>query len=377
MAMEVSFRQLNGEAMILEVMPDMTGRELKARIKECQLWDDELTRKTTRVDIVVGASRMLKNDETAAGAGLSPESEATVILRQNTVTCSNKRELAQLADNQNGTRPKSDRRHSESLFVVQITNGVTAIVQEAFWGCNLLASVTIPNSVTHIGSRAFADCSSLASVTIPDSVMEIGEAAFAGCSSLASVTIPSSVTQIGSNAFGKCSSLASVTIPDSVTQIGNGAFEECSSLASVTIPDSVTQIGMSAFAECSSLASVTIPNSVTQIGVGAFAGCRSLASVTIPDSVTHIGCGAFAGCRSLASVTIPDSVTQIGEAAFLRCSALTLVLPITRIRLEEEAFSGCQRIQAKECECQGCEYSWFLDGWVCPRRWRSSLHGRR
>ncbi|CAK9095656.1 Putative surface protein bspA-like (TvBspA-like-625) [Durusdinium trenchii] len=277
MAMEVSFRQLNGEAIILEVMPDMTGQELKEQIKERQHWDDELTRKTTRVDIVVGASRILKNDETAAGAGLSPESEATVILRQNTVTCSDKREFvrcvpelafesssfrAQLAqyldsdDDEDGVVDYNfDHLDLESLFVVQITNGATAIVQNAFRCCTLLASVNIPNSVTEIGNDAFAKCSSLATVTIPDSVTEIGEAAFAGCS-------------------------------------------------------------------------------------------------------------------SLASVTIPDSVTEIGEAAFAGCNALTLVLPITRIRLGKEAFSGCQRILAKECECQTCEYMWFLNGWVCPKqRW--------
>ena len=77
--MEVSFRQLSGAVMILEVMPEMTGRELKQRIKDRQLWNDELTRKTTRVDILVGPSRLLTNNETAADAGLSSESEVTII----------------------------------------------------------------------------------------------------------------------------------------------------------------------------------------------------------------------------------------------------------------------------------------------------------
>ena len=79
--------------MILEVMPEMTGWELKQRIKDRQLWDDELKRKTTRVDIVLGPSRVLTNNETAADAGLPSESEATIILRSNTVTCSDKREF--------------------------------------------------------------------------------------------------------------------------------------------------------------------------------------------------------------------------------------------------------------------------------------------
>ena len=164
MAMNVPFRQLNGEAMVLEVMPDDTGRELKEWIKGCQPWDDEFTRKTTRVDIVVGPSRVLTNDVTAADAGLCPESDVTVILRRNTVTCSHKGELAQFGD----------EIDLKSFFVVQIPSGTSEIVHHAFSQCGNLASVIIPNSVTEIWRGAFAHCSSLASVTIPDSVTEIG-----------------------------------------------------------------------------------------------------------------------------------------------------------------------------------------------------------
>ncbi|CAJ1380953.1 unnamed protein product [Effrenium voratum] len=141
----------------------------------------------------------------------------------------------------------------------------------------------------------------------------------------------------------------------------------CSSLASVTIPGSVTQICDCAFKDCSSLASVTIPDSVTWIGDGAFQSCSSLASVTIPDSVTHIAKNAFENCNSLACVTVPDCVIE--EDAFAGCSALTLVVPIFGRRLRVAALTGCKQIQAKECACQECEYKWFLNGWVCPRRW--------
>ncbi|CAK8995179.1 unnamed protein product [Durusdinium trenchii] len=337
----ISFRQLNGEAIVLDIIPDITGQELKERIKKCQLWDDELTRQTTRVDIVVGASRVMKNDETAADAGLSPESDVPVVLKQNAVTCSQKGEIDRFGHDID----------LESLLVVYIPSGATEIYPLAFENYKKMASVTIPDAVTLIGSRAFGSCSSLASVTIPNSVTRIGYGAFAGCSSLESVTIPDSVTQIESRAFESCRSLS------------------CSSLASVTIPNSVTYIGVRAFFGCSSLEHVTIPNSVTKICDGAFAGCSSLASVTIPDSVTQIGLVAFKKCEALASVTIPNSVTKIGERAFQGCSALTLVVPVTRTWWEFGAFMGCKQIRAKECECQECEYEWFLQGeYECPRR---------
>ena len=274
--MKLSFRQLNGEAMVLEVMPEVTGRELKERIKDCQLWDDELTRQTTKVDFVVGASRILKNDETAAHAGLSPESEVTVILRKNIVTCSHRQEFAQFRD------------EIEYPFTVQIPRSATKIRPEAFVNCYTLASVNIPDSVTLIGSGAFAGCSSLASVNIPDSVTHIGREAFEGCSSLASVTIPDSVTQIGLGAFKKCEALASVTIPNSVTKIGYGAFAGCSSLASVTIPDSVTEIGETAFQGCSAL-SLVVPMTQTRWEFGPFMGCKRMPKNSIVKSAHTTG----------------------------------------------------------------------------------------
>jgi hypothetical protein len=70
-------------------------------------------------------------------------------------------------------------------------------------------------------------------VNIPDSVTTIGNEAFYGCNSLASITIPDSVTSIGERAFYLCDGLTSVTISDSVTSIGNYAFGYCSSLTSV------------------------------------------------------------------------------------------------------------------------------------------------
>ena len=205
---------------------------------------------------------------------------------------------------------------------VTISDGVSRIGNNAFYGCRSLASVTIPNSVTTIGNSAFYGCRILASIEIPSSVTTIGNSAFYRCSSLANVNIGNSVTTIGNSAFYGCSSLTSVTIPNSVTTIERSAFSDCSNLTSVTIPSSVTTIGSSTFWKCSSLTSVTIPNSVTTIGNSAFYGCSSLTRIEIPESVTTIGSATFLECSSLTSVIIPNSVTEIGRSAFLRCNDL-------------------------------------------------------
>ena len=68
----------------------------------------------------------------------------------------------------------------------------------------------IGNGVTAIGNSAFDGCESLVDLTLGSSVRSIGTRAFYGCSSLAEITLPSSVISIGSQAFYECTSLKEV-----------------------------------------------------------------------------------------------------------------------------------------------------------------------
>lgn len=116
----------------------------------------------------------------------------------------------------------------QSVTEVEIPSKIkglpVTIIEEAFYGCENLTSITIPESVTSIGDLAFFYCKNLISITIPDGVTSIGVNAFGYCTSLTSITIPNSVTSIGNYALEYCTSLTSITIPDSVASIGNGAF---------------------------------------------------------------------------------------------------------------------------------------------------------
>ena len=208
---------------------------------------------------------------------------------------------------------------------VVISNGVTDVGGNAFFGCTSLTSVTIPDSVTSIGYDAFEECTSLASVTIPDSVTSIGRGAFYSCTSLTKITIPEGVKTIEKNTFFNCKGLTSVTIPGSVTWIDNGVFSGCTSLTNIEIPESVGYLGDSVFNNCTSLSSVEIPDNVSAIGMYAFYGCTSLTNVMIPGSVTRILAFTFNGCTNLTSVTIPKSVTSIKNDAFSKCDNLEVV----------------------------------------------------
>ena len=247
----------------------------------------------------------------------------------------------------------------DSLASVIIPNSVTSIGKEAFYYCTRLASVTIGNSVTSIGVNAFQNCTNLSSVIIGNSVTSIGETAFRNCSSLTSITIPNSVTTMGKCVFAYCSNLKTVTIGSGLTAIQGGTFSSCTRLTSITIPNSVTTIEDNAFENCSSLTSITIPNSVTSIGSYAFDGCTGLTSITIPNSVTTIKKSAFKNCSSLTSITIPNSVTTINVSTFENCSSLTsITIPNSVTIIANDAFKGCTGMTDVYCYANPSAFRW-------------------
>lgn len=268
----------------------------------------------------------------------------------------------------------------ETVLHNGVTYTVTAIGNNAFYGCNSLTSVTIPNSVTSIGNNAFSNCTGLTYIEIPINVTSIGSNAFSDCAGLTSITIPNNVTSIDYNAFYSCSNLTSVIIGASVTSIGNNAFSKCTELASIIvesgnarydsrnscnaiietatntlvvgckntiIPNSVTSIGIGAFSYCSGLTSVIIPNGVTSIGSNAFSYCSGLTSVIIPNSVTDLGGYAFLNCTGLKSVTIPDGITTIKEYTFEYCTSLTsVIIPNSVTTIGMDAFYKCTSLSS-------------------------------
>ena len=204
--MRISVEQLSGETLVLEVTPEMTMREVKQQIKDMQTWEDDLSRDTTFVEVIVG-NKKLGNDETVAEVGLSEDSVVTGLLRQNVACCTNKSGFGQDIG-------------PETLVILEIPDSEIEVGEYAFAGCNV-AKVTIPSSVRRIGGGAFTGCSTLRNVTIPDSVTHIGCGAFQGCASLRSVTIPDSVRHFETWAFHRCHQLT-LTAPARLLHPGIG-----------------------------------------------------------------------------------------------------------------------------------------------------------
>ena len=280
-----------------------------------------------------------------------------------------------------------------SIKSVVIGDGVSNIVNQAFWGCADIESVHIGDGVRAIGVAAFAGCIKLESVIIPDSVTSVGGQAFMSCTGLVSITMPRKVTSVGDSAFNNCISLSEVhisdlvgwcesrytwaanpliqghnlylndelvtelVIPEGVTSIPNSAFMGCSSFSSVTLPDSVTSIGSDAFCKCTGMVSITLPKRLTSIGSAAFGHCTSLQSITIPSGVQNFGDQTFSGCTSLESVVIPEGVTTIEWWDFIDCTSLTsIVIPRTVTSIGDSAFSNCWALE--DVVFEGTEEEW-------------------
>ena len=145
MATKISALQPSGEMLVLEVAPEITGRELnKQQIKLRQNWDD-VTSSTTSVEVVLEDNQLLANEAKVLEAAIAEDAVVSVVFKPNKVICSNKDAITSLGGIVD----------SEVLYVVEVPDDETHIREDAFYSCNTVAKVTIPDSVTHIGTVPF------------------------------------------------------------------------------------------------------------------------------------------------------------------------------------------------------------------------------
>ena len=256
----------------------------------------------------------------------------------------------------------------EKISKVRIGDGITAIPDYAFAGCENLVDVVIPKTARTIGKCAFAQCMNLARINIPEGVISIGDCAFLMCSSLTQLTIPDSITSIEGNPFRYLPAEILVSSENPVISVADGVvFNKdgtrliacpCNKAGTYEIPQGVLEIGTHAFENCNDLTAVTIPESVVSIEGNPFdfaqlelklapenpdfslidgvlfdkAGAKLLVypcgrpgdTYAVPEGTTEIGAFAFTGCQHLSNVTVPESVTTIAPNAFWNCENLRL-----------------------------------------------------
>ena len=198
---------------------------------------------------------------------------------------------------------------TDDSFIVP--DGITAICNYSFMGCNYLQHVVFPLEVVDIGQEAFAQCAELTEVALHN-VETIGDWAFCGCRSLCNLTLGSELRTIGKSAFYECYELTFVTIPRNTTSIGPTAFVDCTSLTYIDV-----EAGNVMY---SSLDGVLFDHDRTVLIQ--YPCDRTDTNYTVPNGVMSIANSAFMRCGHLTSISFPSSLISIGDSSFYDCPSL-------------------------------------------------------
>lgn len=118
----------------------------------------------------------------------------------------------------------------------------------------------------------------ITALVVPDGVVAIRDRAFSGCQSLSSITLPTSLEALGRHAFEGCTALGSIALPPTLRKLGYGAFTGCHALRALVLPDGLRVIQAS-FEDCPSLHTVFLPAGLSLVSGTAFLGCGRLRAV--------------------------------------------------------------------------------------------------
>ena len=149
-----------------------------------------------------------------------------------------------------------------------------------------------------------------------------------------------------------------VIIPDGIKTIGACAFWDNQSIEEVVLPDSLINLGGDVFYNCTNLKKITIPRQVERMGNDPFAGCLNLVlkskskyyqmSKNVLFSKDKKRLIHYSSSEKRKTYKIPNSVQIIGKHAFFLANHLEkIVIPSSVIKLENNPFSGCDRLNIK------------------------------
>lgn len=190
-------------------------------------------------------------------------------------------------------------------------------------------------------------------------VTKIGDQAFGGCESLASVTLPEGITYIGDCAFINCYGLTEISIPSTVTEIHPWAFKDCQGLMAINVAEENTvfcSVDGVLYTEsmntllcypCSRSDEYIIPEGVEVIGEAAFYNNTGILFLTIPASLSAVGAWSFnaafhlkvhyAGSESDRSfIAIGNENTCLEEACWYYGMSVESTVPGTAVYMDFE-----------------------------------------
>ena len=189
MAMRILVHQMKGEDATIDVLPDTTIRDLKRQLKGLQVAEDELTRKMSLVEVIVGDRKLVRNQETVIQAGISSEVAVQVVFSIKEVECVNLQSATRLNCVKQKRNQTPFHKSLQKLSDIALT-------------CFLCLKVEL------LRAEVPCDKEDFLVLRFPESELRIEDFAFEDAGNLVSASLGSSLTQIGAYAFANCSSLA-------------------------------------------------------------------------------------------------------------------------------------------------------------------------
>ncbi len=260
-----------------------------------------------------------------------------------------------------------------------IPEGTVTVASSAFNSVQHLQSVNIASTVAQFGVHAFYACSmSTVTFSTPSSLETISAGAFYSCANLSSIEIPATINTIAYTAFYNCQSLEEFKIPDNsqLTSIGvgdvnntpfgashlktfvvgkNTKLTSIGYLYSTYLEKLVIEEGNTALTSLTGLKNLTNLREVNiapdcgikAIGKETFWGCTALERLTLPQTVQTLGVNAFYNTPNLKEIVFaePSQLKTISENAFQKCGIEQFTLPESVVRIDRQAFHGCDVLQ--------------------------------
>lgn len=265
---------------------------------------------------------------------------------------------------------------NEIIETVSLPDGIKGIGKSAFYANKNIEAVSLPDSIEGIGERAFFDCQKIKSIILPPNLKKIEMWVFAGCYQLKDVTFPEGLEEIGFEAFGSCD-MESIIIPESVTQIGKGAFARCDKLKEITFPKSLQYCGADVIKDtafyddqsnwengilyCDGIllktnddceANIKIKPGIRLIADYAFYPNEIIQNLDFGEDVAVI-CKESFFCKNLKSIILSPKLIKIGDYAFKNSTKLSEVTFLNKdTEIGVDAF-----YEGKNCIFYGLESS--------------------
>lgn len=203
---------------------------------------------------------------------------------------------------------------------VVISNGhnglpVVSIASGAFYGHEVIKSISMSKHIVDIGEKAFACCKSLEKIELSENILTIGSIAFAGCESLVSIKLPNKLTSVGYDTFKDCVSLSEITIDSS-----NEAYATIDSILYNKDKTILIYYASGKIAE-----TATILSSVIEVRSSAFSSANYLKNITTNDKLQRINSFSIINCKNLEIIKLLNSIKMLGLSFIDNCTNLNKV----------------------------------------------------